>query len=385
MHYASDSETAEVYSLWTAIALVSAALGGKCWTEVGSRRVKPNLYIVLVGESGSRKSESIMQMGMDLVTKSKELVELLNFSGNKFTKEALLKSLAGYSKTEPITGHRHSTCAIFSSEMEVMLSTKSDNRDMAMMLTELYDGSAFKYETKGSGVDVIPNPCVSLLAGTTPSSLGKMLDNDIIEAGFAPRMLFVMGKQEKVIPFPEMDPSLVPQLHDRLVRIAMTTGPFKLSAAAKEYYAKIYIEMRSPEGVANRICPDPKFKNWYARKQDFIIKLSTCIAASYGAEIIEPVHMHQAVKHVESLERGMSTALGLVGDGKLRPLIERIRIVMHQRKSLNRGRLLMYVGTDVGIKEIDEAIRVMKDCGELRETCHNGADGIVHLVEETAN
>lgn len=369
MAYVGDSEVPEVYSYWTAIALVSTALGGKCWAEIrGGRRIRPNLYIILVGESGSRKSVSVMRLGKELIFKHDGLSELLNFTGNKFTKEALIRGLATNVKTEhEIGGYRHSSMAIFSSEMEVMMSDKYENRSMAMMLTELYDGTPFKYETKGSGVDIVPNPYLTILAGTTPSSIGKMMDNSIVDAGFTPRIMFVMSKNEKVVPFESLDDALMPPILERLHRIALTVGAFKLSEAANNRYGELYINMRSEAGIKGRICQDPKLKNWYSRKQDLVIKVSTCLAASAGMSIIETKHIDAALEAIEDAERDMESAMHGISDNPTANAVVKVRNIIRNRKVIGKGALSLELLGMHSKLDIEDAINLLKSNGEISE------------------
>lgn len=372
MAYTADSEVPEIYSFWTGMALVSTALGGKCWAEIrGGRKIRPNLYIILVGESGSRKSVSVMRLGKELTFHHEELSRMLNFSANKFTKEAMTRNLAMNVKTEP-GGYRHSSMAIFSSEMEVMMSDKSENRAFAMMLTELYDGTPFTYETKGAGKDVVPNPCMTLLAGATPSSIGKMMDEAIVEAGFTPRILFIMSKNEKVIPFESLDEAKVPKLLERLHRIALTTGAFKLTGDANDRYGELYRHMRSKAGIESRICDDPKLKNWYSRKQDLIVKVSTCLAASAGSDVVEVGHINKALEVIEEAEHGMVHALKGIGDNQSMDVIDGLRSFMRKCKQIKRGELVLKMMASFENKKVNEAIEILKGASEIAEDNHNG-------------
>ena len=265
--------------------------------------------------------------------------------------------------------------AIFSSEMEVMMNDKNENRAFAMMLTELYDGTPFKYETKGSGTDIIPNPCVTMLAGTTPSSIGKMMDSAIIEAGFTPRIMFVMSKNEKIIPFESLNESLVAPMLERLHRIALTTGAFRLSGAANDRYGSLYTHMRSADGINARICQDPKLKNWYSRKQDLLVKVATCIAASAGANIVEARHIDAALAAIEDAERDMAVAMQGIGDNPTADAVTKIRSIVKSRRELRRGELSLMLVGDIDNRSIDQAITLLKSNGEIRETV-NAASGV---------
>lgn len=59
MSFTSGGETPDIYHLWGAIVAMSSALGRECYYKHGVLTFYPNLYVILTGASGNRKSMAL--------------------------------------------------------------------------------------------------------------------------------------------------------------------------------------------------------------------------------------------------------------------------------------------------------------------------------------
>jgi ABC-type phosphonate transport system ATPase subunit len=59
LDFYADTEVPTIFNRWSAITGISALLGRQCWVEHGHNVIYPNMYVMLVGESGTRKSTAV--------------------------------------------------------------------------------------------------------------------------------------------------------------------------------------------------------------------------------------------------------------------------------------------------------------------------------------
>jgi len=130
-------------------------------------------------------------------------MESLHLAPSAVTKERLVNYMAESCKTERpsdlnnVLGsqliHYHSTL-VASSELGNLL-TDSDPAFMNI-LNELYDcADVFTKETKTSGNDLITNAHMTMIAGTQPNYLAKIIPEEAFGMGFASRLLFIYAAE----------------------------------------------------------------------------------------------------------------------------------------------------------------------------------------------
>ena len=59
LDYTRDTEATATFHRWSAIAGVGAWLERNIWIQHGATQLYPNQYVMLLGESGARKSAAI--------------------------------------------------------------------------------------------------------------------------------------------------------------------------------------------------------------------------------------------------------------------------------------------------------------------------------------
>jgi hypothetical protein len=56
-----DTESPRIFHIWSALFAISASLGRRCWLPFGTFDTYPNLYVLLVGTPGTRKTTAANQ------------------------------------------------------------------------------------------------------------------------------------------------------------------------------------------------------------------------------------------------------------------------------------------------------------------------------------
>src|SRR5712664_3382569 len=89
LDFYEDTEPPTIFNRWCIIAGIGAILGRQCWVQHGHIKIYPNQYVMLVGESGTRKSTAIKHFMVPLLVDS----GYKKFAAKKTSKEKFLEDL----------------------------------------------------------------------------------------------------------------------------------------------------------------------------------------------------------------------------------------------------------------------------------------------------
>src|SRR6266516_8045818 len=100
LEYNDGNECPKPFVLWTAYGILSAAIGHKVWHFQGDYFfIRCDTYILLVGESGDKKT-SAMDLGLDLLI---EVFPDIVLSGDNETYQAVIKWMDSDDSTREYT------------------------------------------------------------------------------------------------------------------------------------------------------------------------------------------------------------------------------------------------------------------------------------------
>lgn len=169
------------YHLATGLGIVAAAVGSNArFIGTGDQETWPNLYILLIGETGSYKSTAI-SIGCNLLERA--------FAGiiapNEFSREQFLVNL-----------QKRPTSLLKVSEFSTLLSQMDRSYQFGLkeMFTDLYDPYRVYSRTLrgfgGKGEEIIiKRPALTILGASTPEWLVGHLQRDDFRSGFMPRFM----------------------------------------------------------------------------------------------------------------------------------------------------------------------------------------------------
>lgn len=316
MEFTDESESPLVFRKWTAISAVAAALQRRVYYPwIGPDiTLFPNMYIVLIGPSGVRKSSAIIP-AKKLLREAK-----IPIGPDWTTKEALVQSFLDQRAGEmaaigegPIVGSHHSL-TIISSELQVFM--KERNTDLHAVLCDLYDADSLRYKTKKDGDQFLENVWLNLLGATTPTGLRSMFPVDSMDYGLTSRMNFIYAaKKHKIVISYKPTKEDIQKREDLLFdlkQLRQLAGPVQLTEGWLQRYTDwVYEEEGKPP-----VTLDPRFGGYQERRQGHLIKLSMILQASQGNKLLLlPETFTQAKKLLLESERGMHRAFA--GQGKL--------------------------------------------------------------------
>lgn len=335
LQYTAKTECPVFFHRWCAVTSLAAYLGRQTYFKHGHFTLYPNLYTMLIGVPGTRKSSAIK-----ISAKLLKLAGYTTFAAKKTRQEKFLLDLAEQSEKKEAAlsgGYRvndtldaldqnlwgsdsdssdyyadkaPAECYIAADEFNNFIG--AGNIEFISILGELWDyEGVYDYRLKNSKSVYIPNPTVSILGGNTPTGFSQAFSVETIGQGFFSRLLLVYGEPSGVrytFP-PSPDIELQNKLIELLHRIKEEVhGQITITPRAEELIDKIYKQW---EGI-----DDLRFEHYANRRLTHLLKLCVVLSASRVGKRIEPVDVIRANTLLTFTEQLMPKALGEFGKAK---------------------------------------------------------------------
>lgn len=312
---------------WGALITAAVLLSRRSYFPFGNAKIFPNMYVVFMGESASRKSTAINLVKKTLImagydrfapsetSKGKFGMHLAGVTDIKVSKskaeENLMKELEALERKR--LGGEEPTSESFICAGELANFLGFSNFDFASFLGDIWDKDEFhEVSYKNAGEFKIVNPVVNLLGGNTFEGMMKCLPPEMLGQGFLSRCIFVYAPEVKdanKIAFPtassvETDADFLSILN----HLKNVSGPVTMDPLAKQTLEYIY---RNWIGMK-----DHRFKSYAGRRFTQLLKL--CMLEAICDRRME-ISMRDAIRAHTWLtytEAFMPKALGEYGAGK---------------------------------------------------------------------
>lgn len=319
------------YVIFSGLVALSSIVSRRVWLPMGHYDIFPNLYVVLVGPPGLRKTTA-----MDL---AKGLVRELNkrtakvsddplvadltasdypLSAECVSKEKLIQDMRATERKLPGLLPEHSHNELYS-PMTVMATELSEflmvgGQGMISFLTTIYDRSVYDYRTKNKGQEYINGPYLNVIACTTPDWITMYMRDDIISGGFSRRALFIYETEEgRRIAIPKKTPEMVLSFGEMITYasdLIKVRGPMSLTPDATAYYIKWYDTQRIPV--------DTNVAGYFRSKHVQMFKLAMLISLSESTSLtITLDHMRLAFDLLGLMEQRLSAVFAGMGKNEL--------------------------------------------------------------------
>jgi hypothetical protein len=371
LQYTSNTEPPIIFHKWCALCALSAALRRKVWFNLGRIKIYPNLYVILVGEPGEvRKTQAITFM-KEITSEVTGIIT----SADAVTPEKLIQELENAAFEDQLpdgTMMHHNSVFIISGEFESFIGQKKENQRMLTWLTDLFDcsRSGFRYYTKGSGSNVIKAPYITLLAGTTPTSISSSFPTSAIGGGLTSRMLFVWADEKQCkVAIPEEDETVIRLQMELLADLqykAKNSGPYDFAPNTKEWWIEWYNNFNEKD--PDRICLDTAFKHWYSRKPMMILKISMLISAARNeTRFIYSDVIEEAIELLEEVEVNMGRAFTAVGRSESSVDVNILLTELKQRRKISETKLIQLLWNDMSMDKFNLAMEQCMKMGKIRK------------------
>ena len=375
MEFTRETESPDAYHFWTAASLISAATKRQVFFQMNQFQIYPNLYVILVGPSGARKSIA-SGIGIELATAS----GLRKFS-DKITGAALIKDLSNATEKR-IEGDTKSSkiqlCSpviIYSSELGVFMGPDAYGSGVIADLTDLYDCPG-KWEKKTISRDseIIVAPYVTMLAATTPQTLKDCIPTSAVGQGFTSRILFIWASgRRKRVPIPpwgvEYD-TLKSLLIKDLASIGNLRGQFKFARGGFEAYKKYYLAAPEPEDEFE----DERLRGYASRKSIHLLKLAMVLSVADREDLeITEKEISGGLDALQWMESGLPQVFA--GHGGAATSQDVVRVFNQVRNSrggiVSQQELTKRNYSNLSSTELNFVIETLKQGGAITEVVGN--------------
>lgn len=366
--YLEPIRTNSLFKRWVAVYTLGAALQRRVWLPSEGRRVYPNLYIILCGESAAGKGEALNPVPEILGAIDKHFIAPSSMTG-----AALVDELRD-ATVEIFNPHGESmSCnpvTIVSAELGVLLPEYSNI--IIQRFTDLYDNKGYSERTRGGKEKIeLPNAHLSIIAGTTPSYMAKLLPEGAWHEGFMSRVITVYGQPEPKRPLNpygrnghETDRADLIFDLDKLLawQGKMEWDPLALAAFNQWYF----VEDAQPAPK------HPKLMTYLNRRHYNLLKIMMIYARGRDSQFVEEQDFDRALTLLQDTELHMEDIFKAINTGGAEEVMKDLwyhlmKLFAKTQEPIRYSVLAQFLSSRVPAHHISFMIKAMVDSGFLKE------------------
>lgn len=367
LKYVGDTECPTIYHRWCCMSMIGAYLGRQYSFKFGHSSINTNLYTMLIGTPGARKSTAIK-----IAKKIIRAAGYNSISADRSTKEKFLLDLAGEDTMDALDildKNIWGTSVEDIHEMFIACDEFNDfigngNIEFISLLGNMWDFEG-QYENRiknGKSVN-INNPTISILGGNTPVNFSRAFPPEILGQGFFSRLLLIHGNPTgKKITFPIIaDISSTTEIVQQLGKIkTLSIGHADMTSTAKLLVDKIYHTWKGIDDI--------RFESYNNRRLTHLFKLCLISSASRFDSNITEQDIRTANTVLTRAEYFMPLALGEFGKARNSDISHKIMQILYEtNKPLTIRELWAAVHTDMDkINELTDMMRNLSAAGKIQ-------------------
>lgn len=241
-----ENEAPELFHLWAAVAVLGHAMGRRVYMNRYFYKLYPaQLMVCLVSRSAISRKTTAAEMAIKFLRYLPQ--ERVNLFAEKLSPQSLYDAMER-SDDEPCIG------LIYAEELGSFLSKESYAEQLATNICALNNAKDYFKMQMRSHELYLHQPCVGMLACTTPTGLAEELPKAAQTAGFLGRLITVFQEGPKcanpLLEPPKGMKKLRRWLAADLARINQLSGPMTFTEDGKEWYRDWYHRVYVPKSVA---------------------------------------------------------------------------------------------------------------------------------------
>lgn len=377
LKYTEGTEPPRSYHVWVCLSMLAGALQRRVFLPWGHDTIYPNLYVILVGPSGRARKGTAMKIGKRIM---KDVG--IQLASESITREALIRAMnnAQTSFVDSSTGEVKWHCSLtaVSEELSVFLGQNQTDVRFLSALTDWYDSAdEWKYETKGSGYDIVQGVCFNLLGGTAPEWLHSMLPEEAIGGGFTSRCIFVVETDKgQTVPKEIMNQEtqqLGEAIRADLERVASMSGEMGFDPDAEEIYINWYRENDAAIQRGEPPIADPVFAGYCERRATHLRKLSIIMSASRGDDlIITKSDLNRAMNIMNAAEQNMASTFRGLGRSQYARSVDDVMKLLVRRGRVSRSELMRLMWRNIDSQELKVIKEILQQMNFVKITYDPG-------------
>jgi len=390
--------------------LISAALQRRVWIGGLNPNIPgqlyPNIFVILTGPAGVGKGRVITQVNsilkhwkLDVLSGNifsddhtaqdndeRDSLPLFSAGPEDVTYQALLQRQAkairyvdwvkcrGSLDNKPVeTPAKYGSSPVYFSLEELSSLFDKDSKRVAKYLLNAYDCNDYRKDTVGRGADVLKKPCLTFLAGTTPSFLEENLDTELLSDGLSARFWFIYEMVERNrlwdIKPPDAEQTRARnELLEFVKQLASVYGHVTFTPEA-DAYLKDWWENTL---LSNKPNNNPKLIPYYVRKNIHVRKMAMILHFSEQTEsyVIPLETAQRALEVLDNVEKKMHFALTFKGRNPLGSIAVKILDFMFDvKRPVLLEEILAPEGggfyNELNMMEVSEVMRFLQSTGKV--------------------
>ncbi len=359
----SGNESPRSYHSWAALSTLSSLVSRRVWVDQGIFTVYANMYILLVGSAGIKKSTA-MSVSRRLIRE----VKTIPICPPSITKEALTQMMAeedapGKKTFKHVINDKpklveYNHLSLYANELVTLLNSGGNATGMVEFLTDVWDQDVFEVKTKNKGHDQIIGPYVTLLGCLTTETMSNLMNTKIISSGFSRRCVFVYSEDYGTpVPRPTVSPEKI-AAWDRLVtrakELQTVSGEFTWTEDAISWWDEWYVAHHQKKKNEENVI----LKGFYNSKAEYVLKIAMLTTLSESDSLIlTPEHLALAVGFIDDIEPDMTLIFNGAGRNELSPVASSIeQLIVGSKEPVLLNRIYATFFKDATNEEIDKVI-----------------------------
>ena len=376
----SGTMVSPLYTMWCSLFLLSAGNGRRCYVDHGHFKVFSDMYAILVGLSGTRKSAAIVpcRRMWRLAYPESPIGPSITSPEDIVLRMATNDSIRVYDD-ENGKGISHVPYTFFINEFKNFI--RHNEEGMITFLTDIYGEEHFNSSTIKHGLQPIENPVLNLIGCATPQWIEKHFKKELLTGGWGRRVYYIFETQPQPrITFPiKTKEACEAEIWciNHLQKIAKLAGKITFSPEAREFLDKWNMKAISPEH--NEVVAS------FLEVRDILVTrlaIALCLAYTTPVFVISLETLVDAIGIFDDLAGRLPKLTSSMGRNELTPTQNRLIQLLKD----NNGRMAEFVwhriaGQDLTEAEYISAKNFLRNTRQIVEEAVPGKGTVVFLTE----
>lgn len=372
LEYTSGGEVPVCFHRWAAIVGIGTLLERNVFLNFGNGYIYPNIYAMLIGSAGTKKSTAIKQIKKLLIRAGYTTIAAERTSKEKYLADLSSQQDSTSGEQDQLEKNIFGNSADDSTVTPNLIAADEANDffgigniEFLSVLGSLWDWEG-KYENriKTGKSDFISNPTISILAGNTPIGFATAFPSSIFGQGFFSRLLLIYSEPSGVRVTLPRTPALEETEH--IVRLlglirSECAGAYTWEPAAYSLLDKIY--QIEPD------ISDIRFESYYNRRHTHLQKLCLIMSCARLGKSISERDVLQANTYLRYIEDLMPKALGEFGKAKNSDLSHKILSIIEQKFPISLKDIFKEVSSEIEKpEEVSQVLRKFLMAEKIQQT-----------------
>jgi len=359
-----DDRSPEIYRKWSGISLVAGAMERKVWVRTGMNRTYCNLYVLLVGPSGTGKFivETVREFWRavkDPTTNAKAF----HVASDSLTKASLIDALARAKQVklnERGETEEYHSLLVASEEFKVLLP--SYDLEYIGTLERVWNSPPIHTEERRFNVKLVEivRPQLNILAGVQPGYFATVFPEEVWSTGLSRRIVMVYSSERRIRdPFTEYpDPDMLRRtVLAKLGKVSTMWGELRWHKDAGEYFRQWVLAGEPPVPTHSRMLP------YNTERARFVQKLSGISAVSRKIDLsgIERIDIERALEWLFEIEAKMPEVFRAMQGKNDWAIVEElyhwiVGVYRKTNKPVAGGRIIEFIGERITADKVERTL-----------------------------